>query len=249
MNLLIYFDEGVSPRSVRFLTRALQLEGVDKKLKIKRVDRHFLASENWEPTTCLLIMPGGRDIPYHQALKGSTNQKIRRYVENGGKYLGICAGGYFGCTNIEFEKGSPLEVVGSRELKFFPGTARGSAFGPNRFKYEDESGACAAEVLWEGDNQLDSASVYFNGGCEFVNAAAYPETKVLARYQNLPHHPAAIIECQVGAGKAILSGVHPEYCAFHIKHETTIPPEVIARLKEKESSRKRLFLYLLSRVL
>ncbi len=30
MNLLIYFDEGVSPRSVRFLTRALQLEDVDK---------------------------------------------------------------------------------------------------------------------------------------------------------------------------------------------------------------------------
>ena len=50
------------------------------------------------------------------------------YVKSGGSYLGLCAGAYYGCARVVFEPGTPLEVVGGRELQFFPGTARGAAF-------------------------------------------------------------------------------------------------------------------------
>lgn len=50
------------------------------------------------------------------------------FVHSGGSYLGLCAGAYFGCSRVVFEPGTPLEVVGDRELAFFPGIARGAAF-------------------------------------------------------------------------------------------------------------------------
>lgn len=50
------------------------------------------------------------------------------YVQSGGSYLGLCAGAYYASSQVEFEPGSTLEVVGDRELDFFPGTARGAAY-------------------------------------------------------------------------------------------------------------------------
>ena len=64
----------------------------------------------WEEETDLFIMPGGRDRLYHAALLGAGNLKIRSFVERGGTYLGLCAGAYYGCRSIEFEKGFPLEI-------------------------------------------------------------------------------------------------------------------------------------------
>ena len=53
------------------------------------------------------------------------NERIREYVSKGGKYLGICAGGYYASSYVEFEKSTTLEVLGDRELSFFPGKAIG----------------------------------------------------------------------------------------------------------------------------
>ena len=39
-----------------------------------------------------IVFPGGRDSPYHDKLKGPGNKLIRRFVESGGWYLGLCAG-------------------------------------------------------------------------------------------------------------------------------------------------------------
>lgn len=33
---------------------------------------------------------------------------IRQFVENGGTYIGFCAGAYFACNRVEFEIGTPL---------------------------------------------------------------------------------------------------------------------------------------------
>ena len=75
----------------------------------------------WQKSTALLIIGGGYDLGYINALKSEGMSMIRKYVEDGGSYLGICARGYFGCDYIEFDKGGPLEVCGRRELNFYPG--------------------------------------------------------------------------------------------------------------------------------
>jgi biotin--protein ligase len=40
----------------------------------------------------------------------------------------LCAGGYFGAREVQFEMGTSLEVHGQRDLAFFPGVARGAVF-------------------------------------------------------------------------------------------------------------------------
>ncbi|NGX42215.1 MAG: hypothetical protein K940chlam7_00492 [Chlamydiae bacterium] len=248
--VLVYVDEGAGPKSVRHLIKTLRDEGIDQSLQISRIDRHFLNQETWEDEAELIIFPGGRDIYYHQALRGKPNARIQSYVQNGGKYLGLCAGGYYGCASIEFEKGHPLEVIDDRELGFFPGLAKGAAYGPNKFRYEGESGAHAAEIEWLGEETgFRSSCIYFNGGCEFVNADNSLNTTILARYHDIPHTPAAIVQCKVGKGRAILSGVHPEYSASHLTSLKTTAPNILSQLDESEHFRKKLFCSLLKRLL
>lgn len=66
------------------------------------------------------------------------------YLQQGGRYLGLCAGAYYACQQVAFEPGTNLEVHGNRELALFPGVAVGSIV-PG-FEYGSELGAqvCAA---------------------------------------------------------------------------------------------------------
>lgn len=208
MTILVYAGEGVGNYSLRQLTHCLKEIPHFAHNLIISIDDHYLKEVQWQENCKLLVFPGGRDIPYKRRLQGIANQKIRDYVSSGGIYLGICAGGYYGATEIEFEKGFPLEICEKRELGFFPGKAVGPAYGPNQFRYDNENGARNASLSW---SQQKSYSVYFNGGCFFAKASVYPEVTVLATFADLPNQPAAVISCKVGKGTAILSGVHPEY--------------------------------------
>lgn len=152
-------------------------------------------------------MPGGRDIPYHKKFTGKINHEIKQFVEVGGSYLGICAGGYYGAASIAFDQGGPLEVVGERELSFFPGIAIGPAYTDKRFVYASEEGARIAKLSYK-DRIVDN---YFNGGCYFQDADHYESVEVIARYAELPTSPAAIVKCSVGKGVALLIGTHPEH--------------------------------------
>jgi len=78
----------------------------------------------------LLVMPGGADLPYCEALNGDGNDKIRKYVEDGGCYFGTCAGAYYGSEYVLYDENNQVgqHIEGSRELQFCLGTARGPLF-------------------------------------------------------------------------------------------------------------------------
>ena len=173
----------------------------------------------------MLVMPGGADQGYCEILNGTGNRRIRHFVEQGGLYLGFCAGGYYGSQKCEFEVGNKhLEVIGNRELAFFPGICRGCAF--KGFKYGSEAGARAAEL------KVNKASLaigavpevfrsYYNGGGVFVDAPKFKDKgiEVLANYMepisvDAGEGAAAVIYCKVGEGAAILTGPHPEFVAM-----------------------------------
>lgn len=163
-------------------------------------------------------------MPYCESLNGRGNALIKRYVSSGGKYLGLCAGGYYGSARCEFEVGhSGMEVVGSRELAFFPGIARGCAF--HGFVYGSEAGTRAAKLnvrreCFTGGKVPNEFRGYYNGGCVFVSAGS-PSMKekgieVLATFVDnvevdaQEDDPAAAVYCKVDAGAAILTSTHPE---------------------------------------
>jgi biotin---protein ligase len=194
------------------------------------------------------VFPGGADQGYCRTLNGEGNRRIHRFVEGGGAYIGFCAGGYYGSKRCEFEVGNrSLEVIGDRELGFFPGTDRGGAF-PG-FVYNSEKGARAAE-LQVNKTALPSGSVpnvfrsYYNGGGVFVDAAKHRDrgVEILASYSETlvvdsGEGAAAVVYCRIGAGAALLTGPHPEFVFFGKPADNwslTKPRFAAANLEDKE---------------
>ena len=180
-------------------------------------------------------MPGGADLPYCKKLNGAGNAAIRRFVEQGGMYFGICAGAYYGCRDIEFHKSRSDEITGARELAFIDATAYGSL--PSLAGFYDTT---LATAKWVGltDTNGHTAQSYYHGGCAFD--VRDPNAIILARYADLPAHPPAIITKQIGQGRAILSGAHIEVTPSHLREwekwdnaaETALAPRLADSLAD-----------------
>lgn len=204
MKIAIYSGPGVGERSGESAFHALRR--VLPEAEIIQVSSEEIIRGLLQVDTALLVMPGGRDLPYCNALNGKGTDQIRNFVRSGGRYLGFCAGAYFGSAQVEFERGSQNEVVGRRELSFFPGKAIGSALTPGAFSYANEDSATVATVSDQGGAEVQ---VYFDGGCYFEGEDRSVE--VISRYLDIPEHPPAAVVCRFGLGRALLSGVHPEF--------------------------------------
>lgn len=202
--IYIYDDLGVSREA---LSQSIGLfeQTVNGHMQIKTLNALSIKQNKWTKDAALLVIPGGIASSYAQKLKGIGNQNILQYIEKGGAYLGICAGGYYGSAAIEFDKGGPLEVLSQRELQLFKGKAIGPILAP--YDYRSYRGARAAN-LNTSFSSFHNPCVFYNGGGYFENAAACPNTQVIASYQNgLP----AVIKTPYGKGNVLLSGVHFEY--------------------------------------
>jgi len=211
-SIFLYCDEGVCPSSVRETARSLREYLDPGKYKIELAKRGLFLEDGWENRAAMVIFPGGRDIAYLQALQGAANRRIREYVLCGGRYFGICAGAYYGSGSISFEPGGSLEVIGERELSFFPGCAYGPALGLGQFSPKNSQGARFTSLALSSSNfPIINANAYYHGGCTFLQATSFPGVRILAEYKELQGNSPAIVLCNAGNGKALLSGIHPEY--------------------------------------
>lgn len=201
-SIKIYCDDGVDRKTARHLLRNLSSRNASF------ISAEQIREGKWKEETSLLIIPGGRDVPYHRELQGEGNRHILQFVEEGGNFLGICAGAYYGSSYVAFDLGGELEVAEDRELAFFPGTAFGPAYGPSTFTYNSTKGARATPLFfWQEGVTVE---LYYNGGCYFKDAKDYSDIDIIARYDDHPDTPAAMIEMQYGNGRVFLSGVHFE---------------------------------------
>lgn len=220
-NLILASGVGSTVESVRHCLYTLR-RLLSPNYAVIPVTGDMLLKEPWQSSCAALVFPGGADQGYCRTLNGPGNRRIRQYVEQGGKYIGFCAGGYYGTRRVEFEVGNRLlEVVGDRELGFYPGTSRGCAF--TGFVYHSEKGARAADLA-VNKTTLTSGSIpdvlksYYNGGGVFVDAPLYADqgVEILADYNDdldvdAGQGKAAIVYCKVGDGAALLTGPHPEF--------------------------------------
>lgn len=226
--IFIYNDRGVSAKSYQetFNMCCRVNQYFDNELIISPISADTVNYENWEEAARLLIIPGGRETPYYENLNPQGiavgHKKIKAFVADGGAYLGICAGAYYGASRIVFEKNHPKnEIITSRSLGLYSGWAEGPAYGLGLFQYQSEKGARQAEIsLTNEASKLlpsfhsESAMVfpaYFNGGCWFHSEEGSLDSTVLAYYADIEGQPPAIITCSYGKGRVCLSGVHFEY--------------------------------------
>ncbi|KAG6161043.1 hypothetical protein E4U37_000026 [Claviceps purpurea] len=248
LNVLVYTGTGTTTESVRQCIDSFR-RLLSPNYAVIPISESVLLKEPWQPTCALLVIPGGADLGYCRVLNGPGNRLISDYVRRGGAYLGLCAGAYYGSGRCEFEVGNkPLEVVGSRELAFFPGTCRGGAF--RGFEYHSEKGARAAILRVAKDSfeekLADTFASYYNGGGVFVDATTVTGRKVevLASYQDDldvdgGHGKAALVLCHVGEGLAMLSGTHPEFAPANLSPQPGIPEYagLIRTLQEHNEAR------------
>lgn len=197
----------------------------------------------------LLIMPGGADLYYCEKLNGQGNQNIRTYVESGGNYLGICAGAYYGCREIEWGKNTNQEIIGPRELNFIDCLAVGPVNEFIRNHNIDHSWKNAVQL----ETDTDTFLCYYNGGSIFTDVEK--DAHILAKYSELEGRPAAIIEKKVGNGHIILSSPHIEYSAADVQltlyslHNPFYEDElkIIKQLERYDTNRRYTFEGLLKR--
>lgn len=200
----IYADVGTSEVGVASLLVAVEQHLGRKALPIKAQD--ILSGSLAEYAA--LIVPGGADLPYCERLNGAGNRAIRQFVENGGLYVGICAGAYYGCREIAFT-GADYDVFGSRELGFFPGLAKGSLPQLTGERYYDETVQSKAIVPLTFTNG-ETADFYYHGGCCFEPASGQNSENFYEPLAFYPNGELAVVSGKIGQGNYLLSGVHFE---------------------------------------
>ncbi|KAH3884120.1 uncharacterized protein LOC127836209 isoform X2 [Dreissena polymorpha] len=258
----------------------------------------------------LLAIGGGYDLGLIEALGSRGMANIRDFVHSGGAYLGICSGAYFACDRIEFDKDGPLQVVGDRELKFFPGVCIGPLYNP--YDYNSRKGSVVAHIGFKtpmyghilnlaqsstgthtdtlisslngishssefltkkrdsalsqingiqnseqscNNHMLNSgydveSRAYFHGGGQFVldNTELNGHVQVLSRYLDLEGTPIAMVSCNVGQGRATLSGVHIEVTGEDIDDGDTLVEHLVPVLKQHQAENNLIFKCLLQKL-
>lgn len=224
MRVLIYSGPGACRDSILHLMDLFSSFAFPARL----IQTREVIEGRWMEEADLFVMPGGADLPYCRALNGQGNRNLAVFVEGGGSYLGICAGSYYAGRRVEFAKGTDLEVIGDRELSFFPGTVRGPTFPP--FQYASPIGRRAVALSFE-----KTPVCFYHGGGSFRLASEHQNVQILAHYRDASE--AAIVRCSVGKGTALLSGVHFEYNPDLMD---SYDPRLVAQLKEGNAARLKM---------
>ncbi|KAG2452489.1 hypothetical protein HYH02_002728 [Chlamydomonas schloesseri] len=216
--VMVYNGEGAGYRSARTALESAR-EFLAPGVHVRFLSTSELLEGSWVDRCLLLIMPGGADLPYCKHLNGRGNRIIRGYVEAGGAYLGICAGAYYACSRVEFEPGSRLQVVGDRELAFFPGRARGAAY-PG-FDYLSEAGSTAAPLAFRPPPPQLLAAAALEGSPRDPRHGAQPQP------QPQPQQHQQEAQGGVGGGeRPPAAGLAPRH--LRLRHKPSVPAAAAA---------------------
>jgi glutamine amidotransferase-like uncharacterized protein len=178
--ILLFDGKGTSPNDVAAVEQILH----DHQLHYTKVESSWLndMEEARLRGSRLLIIPGGNFIKIGNGLTADTTAKIRRAVEHGLNYLGICAGGFF-AGNTGYNS---LNLTSGVRFAFYSAETQGIR-------------KAAVAIAANGEPTLDH---YWEDGPQFTGWGS-----VVARY---PDGTPAVVEGNLGTGWVVLSGIHPE---------------------------------------
>lgn len=159
-----------------------------------------------EPRYRLLFVVGGNSRNHGQSLTDRARENMKTFYENGGSYVGTCAGALFACrgydstVSYKYYLGLwPMHVLHTDLIKSSTGMFIEN--GSKLLDYYD----------FGGDNYI--AEVRHNGGC-YVQSLV-PGAEVLARYDkpsSIAHKKPCVWAYSDGngTGRMVLCGSHPE---------------------------------------
>ena len=165
------------------------------------------------PRYKVVFVNGGNATGHGRSLKPEGRANFMKYVNNGGSYIGSCAGAYMAAL------GSATELH-DVYIGLWPGRVTNCNLSDTYVKqYLDSDSPLLQYYSWE-NNEIDL--VYHNGGpCYDENMFGVPGTEILTRY-NYDHvmsketgnmnNKGAIwaYKKNNSTGRVIMSGSHPE---------------------------------------
>ncbi|MGB1361036.1 MAG: BPL-N domain-containing protein, partial [Alphaproteobacteria bacterium] len=149
----------------------------------------------------VFIIPGGADLPYCELLNGKGNREIKQFVENGGIYIGVCAGAYYAHKGIDWQNTTET-ITGGRELSFFDGIATGPLVKP--YNPDTTDGLTYIPVFFNDKKGM----CYYKGGPIMV---ADNDTDVISNFLYNGKKYPAVMQKDIGLGKAVAICPHMEF--------------------------------------
>jgi len=197
--IAIYSDDGTWIDGILALESFLD----DNNIQSDRVYANDLNSGFSFDDYTGICFPGGYAFNYKLALSASGLINIRNFIDNGGFYIGICAGAFFASATVDWEGD-----VFPYQLELFAGIATGSIesiakwddYAMTQIGLNHSNPICSG--LSESYNALYYGGPYFTAkpGVTFDTVAVWKD------YNELP----AIINFEYGKGRVCLIGPHLE---------------------------------------
>jgi glutamine amidotransferase-like uncharacterized protein len=156
------------------------IKSLSSHYNFKILTRHELEADFFDDVDCIAIPGGIGDAASFDYLLGNNGPRIKQFVRQGGKYLGICMGAYWAGKHYL----DMLEDVDAVQYITRPGTDTRRPHAKN------------IKINWDGAN----TEMFFYDGCALVGSGKYD---TIATYAN--GDAMAIIQGRLG-----LIGCHPE---------------------------------------
>ena len=153
----------------------------------------FVSPEETDPKifdgVVLWMQPGGQSSTAARAMAPALKQNLKRFISNGGGYVGFCAGGFLATSIIGDTKNEGLGIL--------PGHSQ---------LVDMKEDAAIMDVQWDGKPR----KLYWEGGPYFYFDAGDP-VEIRATYVD---GTVAAVRASYGFGRVYVTGLHPEAPQF-----------------------------------
>jgi len=156
------------------------IKSLSSHYNFKIFTRHELEADFFDDVDCIAVPGGIGDASSYDYLLGNHQNRITQFINDGGKYLGICMGAYWAGQHYL----NILEGVDAVQYITRPGTDTRRPHAKN------------IKINWNGTD----TEMFFYDGCALVGNGQFD---TLATYAN--GDAMAIIQNRIG-----LIGCHPE---------------------------------------
>lgn len=200
INVAVYADSGCWKTSITACVEMFEWMGYEvTEVNAQHIQQDGLAGFS------ILCVPGGNMYVYSTSLGSKGINTIRRFVKEGGGYIGICGGAYIAGREV-YWKGNRLDM---EPLAIFPGVTRGpdDALVPYPDLGMVQINVDTNHPVTRGEP--DSAWIaYYWGPVLYPDSETESGMAVLGRYNAIGD--PAMIAFTYGKGRAFIIGTHPE---------------------------------------
>lgn len=132
------------------------------------------------PRFRVVYMNGGKATNHGRSLTEKGRENYNIFIQNGGSYVGTCAGAYLASKGVMNDTVKPIDNY----LGIWPGVTRATKLLKSYTNIDIEPGSPLLKYFSFGeDMQIDS--VRHNGGCFAYTKEEWPaKTEILARYDS-----------------------------------------------------------------